>query len=271
MENFNEEVCGAIDSPYDIRDYSIVAATNFPKTFKIDILPEVKNQKSTSSCVAHALSSLIEHHHMRQHTAQNTFSTEFIYGNRKDTDHKGKGLVIRQALNSILKDGDVYYDDCPGNHEWEEAVENVAKNKDKLAESAYPHRISSYFKLTNEDEMKTALMQNGPVIVSMTWYQGYKIVDDVFTYDPKAEGGRHCVLIYGWNEKGWLMQNSHGKTWAKDGRCIVPFDFKFNEMWGITDTITDLQIVKPKQNGFMSYVYKAINVIVNFVKSIWKK
>lgn len=270
-KNFFDEACGAIESEYDIRDYKIVAASNFPKKYSIGLLPQIKNQKSTGSCVAHALSSLIEYHHMRQHTAQNTFSTEFIYGMREASDHKGSGLVIRQALKAIQKYGDVYYDDCPGNHEWEEAMENIAEQKDKLVELAYPHRISTYVKLTTEDEIKTALMQNGPVIVSMRWYKGYKLVDDIFTWDPKATGGLHCLLVYGWDERGWLVQNSYGKSWAKDGRFVVPYNFEFREAWGITDTITDLTIIKPKENKVMSIIYKALNVVVNFAKKLWKK
>lgn len=250
-------------SSYDIRDYTIKASSNFPETFSVDILPPIKNQWSQSTCVAHALSSAIEYHHQRQHGFYVPFSTEFIYGFRSNGDYVGDGMDVRDALNTILKYGDVYEEDCKGNHNYKKAMENVSKDIDHLKELAYPHRISGYFKINTVDELKTALMSHGVVVVSMRVYDGHRLVKDVYTYDNTKDYGSHCVFIYGWNKKGWLVQNSWGKWYGWDGRFIIPFDFKFTQMWGITDNITDGNIIKPKKNKWLNVIYKIINKVVN--------
>ena len=51
-----------VESSYDVRDYRIVAGTDFPETFELPKRVNVKNQGTKPTCVAHALSSLIEYH-----------------------------------------------------------------------------------------------------------------------------------------------------------------------------------------------------------------
>jgi hypothetical protein len=253
-------------SPYDIRDYTITAGSTFPNTFSLDILPPIKNQWLQSTCVAHALSSAVEYHHQRQHGFYAQFSTEFIYGLRENGAYVGDGMFVRSGLDTLVKYGDVYEEDCKGNHNYKKAMENVSKNVGHLKELAYPHRISGYFKIKTNDELKTALMNHGVVVAGMKVYDGHKLVNDVYTYNPSRDYGAHCIFIYGWNEKGWLVQNSWGKFYGWDGRFIIPFDFQFNEIWGITDNITDGNIIKPKKNKWLNVVYKIINKIVNIFK-----
>ena len=69
-------------------------------------------------------------------------------------------------------------------------------------------------------------------------------------------------MIYGWDERGWLIQNSWGPIFAGDGRFVIPFDYKFNEAWGITDEIDDSINVK-KRTGFANLIYKIYNYLVN--------
>jgi C1A family cysteine protease len=96
----------------------------------------------------------------------------------------------------------------------------------------------------------------------MDWYKGAELIDGVYTITDEVRG-RHAVVIYGWNEKGWLAQNSWGGNWGNKGRFIIPFEFNFNEMWGITDNITE-DIVRPKTGKFWDTLYKLWNAVVNF-------
>lgn len=255
----------AITSPFDMRDYTIVADTQFPETFALLTVP-VKNQGLQSTCVAHALASLVEYHHQRQHGWYTRFSTEFIYGLREDGYYVGDGMIPRQALQTLLNYGDVYDEDCCGNHGYVAAMNRVSKDVERLKELAYPHRISGYFKIKSAEELKTALMKHGVVIVTMKMYQGDTLKKDVYTYPANAKKrGLHCVFIYGWDERGWLVQNSWGPLYGWDGRFVVPFDFKFDEMWGATDEITE-DIQKPKRNRWLDILYKIINKIVNLIR-----
>lgn len=253
---------GALKSPFDARDYKLVASTaEFPETFELPKVT-VKNQGSIGSCVAHAASSVVEYHHKKQHKEKKSFSTEYIYGLRSLGYYVGEGMYIRNALNTLRKYGDVPTADLKGNNDWYTAYNNVSDHFDELAEKAYPHRISSYFRVYNEKAVKNALMNHGYVLVSMKWHKDAQLIDNVYIAGKTAIGS-HAIVIYGWNEKGWLCQNSWGTGFGNKGRFIIPFDFKFNEMWGITDNITD-DIVRPKTGKVWDVFYKIYNAIINF-------
>jgi hypothetical protein len=259
-------------SPFDIRDYKIAATTQeFPDTF---VLPEVsiKNQGSVGSCVAHACSSVVEFHNKRQENTDTVFSTEFIYGYRPLGYYVGEGMYIRNALKTLREVGDCPLTDLKGNHKCPEAMKAVEDNIEKLKDAAYPHRISTYAKISKEAEIKQALMDFGYVVVSMPWYKNSKLVDGIYTFTSKETNGYHCVVIYGWNERGWLVQNSWGKLWGKKGRFVVPFDFKWSEAWAVTDEIKgEGDIVRPTDNWFIRTFGKLINVVVNTLRKVFKK
>ena len=267
--NFINEV---VRSTFDVRDYTINAESNLPEEYSCPSRVPVKNQGSKPTCVAHAASSLVEYHHKRQHNNKyRAFSTEFIYGFRDVGYYVGDGMMIRNALRTLQKYGTPYKSECPGNNDVKEAMENINNNLVDYMDLAYPHRVSTYYRCTSNDAIKTAIMKHGPVLVSMNTYKGASIVDDVYTYDASADSGRHCVMIYGWNNKGWLVQNSWGTSYAGDGRFIMPFDYKFNEAWGVTDTIIDDEINIKKDNKFMTILYKIYNAVVNWFLNLTDK
>ena len=257
---------GVVESSYDARDYKIKADSEFPEEFELPYKVSVKNQGSKPTCVAHALSSLVEYHNLIETGKYRKFSTEFIYGTRDIGYYIGDGMVIRDALKTIQKYGDCYYADCPGNHDTANAMKNINEKVEEYRDLAYPHRIGSYYRVKTPEEMKTALMNHGPVVISMTCKDNAYIADDIYCYPQDAENsGRHCVLVVGWNENGWIIQNSWGALYAGDGYFTLPFDFKINEAWGTTDQKDDCSLLKRKvRNKFMNKVYEIINRIINW-------
>lgn len=261
----------AIRSSFDIRDYTIKAGTDLPTEYCCPVMVPVKNQGSKPTCVAHAAASLVEYHHKSQHDLYKPFSTEFIYGTRDIGYYVGNGMMIRNALKTLQKYGDCFKSDCPGNNDVKEAINNVTSNLNNYRELAYPHRISTYYRCRSTEDIKTALVKHGPVLVSMNTYSGASIFEDVYVYNSKAKHGRHCVMIYGYDERGWLVQNSWGTNYAGDGRFVIPFDFKFNEAWGVTDTITSDELNIKKRNKFTNFIYKIYNKIVNWWLDLFNK
>ncbi len=257
---------GVVESSYDARDYKIKADSEFPEEFELPYKVSVKNQGSKPTCVAHALSSLVEYHNLIETGKYRKFSTEFIYGTRNIGYYIGDGMVIRDALKTIQKYGDCYYADCPGNHDTADAMKNINEKVEEYRDLAYPHRIGSYYRVRTQEEIKTALMNHGPVVISMTCKDNAYIADDTYCYPQDAESsGRHCVLVVGWNENGWIIQNSWGTLYAGDGYFTLPFDFKINEAWGTTDREDDYSLLKRKaRNKFMNKIYEIINKIVNW-------
>lgn len=260
-------------SPYDIRDYRLVAtAREFPETFTLPTVT-VKHQGRTGSCVAHACSSVVEYHNKRQEGTDVVFSTEFIYGYRPQGYYVGEGMYVREALETLRTLGDCPREDLKGNNKCPEAMAAVEARLEELKEKAYPHRISTYAKINTIDETKQALMDFGYVVITMPWYKDYKLTKKgVYSTTAKDKQGYHCMVIYGWNKEGWLVHNSWGELWGEEGRFIVPFDVELVEIWAVTDAIKSKEdIVKPADNWFVKTFAPVINAIVNFFRSFFKK
>lgn len=261
---------GAIFSKKDFRDYKLVcgaSSESFPKTFELKFFNNsiVKNQGPIGSCVAHALSTIVEYYDNTQNGNTGEMSTGYIYGNRNTSTHKGEGMIIRDALSAVKLYGDVYKDRFPHNIEVPTAISKFQKNTEKLYEEGYVNRISSYCKLNNEKEIKTILMEGKPVVFAIKWYGDMKVVNGILTTSYINYKGGHCMVIYGWDEKGWKVQNSYGKLWGNKGRCIIGYDMKIREAWGVIDNIkgTNINIKKP----FSNKVGKQVAIGLN---KIWK-
>lgn len=264
-----EFVCGALFSKPDVRDYTAsTELSDFPKEFELD-MPKVKNQLSVGSCVAHALSTVVEYFNEKETGNYEEMSTGYIYGNRRLMKHKGRGMPVKDAINTVVQYGDVINDEFPVNVEVPYAIEKFEESVDEIEHLGYFFKFAEYFKLKDELSIKTSLMENGPVVFAMHWYDDIKIKDGVmYTEGVKTDKtGAHCMVIYGWNETGWKVQNSWGSLWADNGNVVMPYDVYFYEAWGIKDATMDgnLLIKKP----FKSKIGKKIAKLLNYIISIF--
>ena len=266
MENFK----GCIKSPTDVRDYKISSSSRdeLPEEYEVDILPRVKNQRNVSSCVAHSTSSILEYY---ENIAgrDNKLSTNFIYGIQKELcGHEGEGMYLRDACKIVCKYGDMLESECPGNNEVPECWE-IAENAlqdEALKENASSFKIKSYFSCTNNNAIKNAIMNYGPVLASINWYDSYKPdKDGVLPINKSGDSGYHAIMIYGWNKTGFKCQNSWGKTWGNDGRFIAPYEIKIEEARCFVDEV-DTKVIIPKRNAIFDVVYKLLNFFINLFK-----
>lgn len=263
---------GCKPSQKDFRDYKYVpkaSPDDYPMRFELP-LGVVKNQGNVNSCVAHALSTLIEYFNAQQLGFMDEMSIGFIYGNRRTTLHFGAGMYIRDTLKAMRKYGDIINKDFAYNVEVPEAIELFNKSADKLMPGAYQYRISTFFKLKIED-IKHCLVNNGPVVIALKWYSGTQVVDGILTQTTKDASGLHCVLIYGWDDEqgGWLMRNSWGDGWGNNGTAILPYEIEPKEIWGVTDNITsDTYDINKAKTGV---VWNIIYNICNFFANIFRK
>ena len=91
--------------------------------------------------------------------------------------------------------------------------------------------------------MKAALVKYGPLAIGMDWWH-----DITFSYDmimhtsQKGDAGGHCMVLYGYNKIGWLVQNSWGKGWGnKGGRLVIPYHINIREVVQIVDNYSEAE------------------------------
>ena len=260
------ESFGVEPSTPDIRDYKIEKSsllTDFPKEFELDI-SSAKNQGSISSCLAHVLATIAEYHMKRQYGLDNEISPGYIYGNRLAPLGTGEGMVTRHALEVFCKEGAPTLQEFPLHCEVPQIILAVEKEHDALASSARQFCFSQYVKVTTEQEIKTALMILGPIVVTVPWYKGNRVKNGILYSDCKEQSSYHAMVLYGWDENGWKIQNSWSMFWGKKGRAIMPTSYPITELFAPVDNIScPVTIKKPfrAKNKFTKWCVKVANKV----------
>ena len=282
---FNNEgytmIFGCKPSPKDLRDYKIANLSQrnitYPDYFILDNLPQIKNQRSINSCVAHAMSSILEYHDKSVHT----LSTNFIYGiQHKLFNRDSEGMYLSDACKIAKSYGDMLESECKGNTEVPECyevAEEAFNDTTKLSHSK-THIIESYFNCNSDEEIKYALITYGPVLISIKWMNnwsfdrntGYLTERKVDRIEPL---GYHAIMLIGWNEDGWICQNSWGKSFGNCGRFVIPYSVTIEEAKGIKDSsvgddTNSEDIIVPKTNFILNYLYKLLNIFINGINNI---
>ena len=232
MEEQNR-VFGCIKSPVDLRDYKPVLAITgqLPDKFMIETNNNsVLDQGSIGSCVAHSLAALLEIEY------KDTYSTGWIYGYRPFGYTQGIGMSPREALKTLQKVGNVPHSNFPENIEMNDAKKLVDQRFNELKELAGNCKIAAYAKLSGEGEIKTFLYNNKvpiPIAISTKNMELDNLTNTLMIPNVHTNSS-HMIIIIGWNETGFIVQNSWGKSWGINGTATLPYEYKINEAWGIT-------------------------------------
>jgi C1A family cysteine protease len=260
---------GVKPSKTDLRDYTVKAGAVNANSFKLNNLPKVKNQSMVNSCVAHSVSSVLEWFNQKETGEYRELSTAFIYGmqgvefNRLDTR-----MYLRDACKIMQKYGDCLNDTVSFNIEMPHCYNRLKKIlNDEVYKEAAICKIKSYVRCTTDNAVKYALMRYSPVIIAVKWYKEYEVLNDgTIHFNTSSSNGHHAVMVYGFNEKGWLCQNSFGVNWGHNGRFILPYNYGFEEAWSFIDD-KNSDVHKPKQNKVLNVAYKAAGFVVDLIKN----
>jgi hypothetical protein len=270
--NYFNGYLGGKKSPIDKRDYTLASVEeSFEDWFELPLVDEIKNQEQVGSCVAHSWSYVREYWYKLITGTYKRFSVGYIYGNK--SDQTSSGMIPREGAQILLKLGDVFNDDFDYNLEFPDIFNKLQEvGIDKLNSLASNHKVLTYFSVTSINEIKTALKKYGYVSICIPWYEDNNfdvVIDDKHGVLPVVSKGQtlsglHEVTIYGWSPYGFLLLNSWGTEWGRNGTAILPYDYGFpvSEGWCITST-DDIGIKKPSQNPIYQLLAKFVNWILN--------
>lgn len=258
---------GVIPSKRDIRDYrlnkKIAKIIELPDSFGVGVT-RIKNQGQVGSCVAHSLSSIVEH------TDHIMYSTDWIYGYRPFGYYQGDGMMPSQALKTVTQLGAVRYIDLPSNTEMPEAKKIVTDRLQELKDLAANKQALKYARLHTVQQIKEAIYTSkSPVLICINIGTNGLRLNNGVAEIPKATDGGHALMCYGWDERGLLIQNSWGRAWGKNGCFVLPYDYPFTEAWAISFS-NDNVIVKPTFYDFRDFLVKLARVLAAFFKGLFQ-
>ena len=105
---------GALPSPEDARDFRLsrcmdmpAGGANLPSSFSCYIPERIRDQGQVNSCTAHAMATILSCISHKLYGEELSFSAGFLYGNRRETDYKGAGEIMRDVPKKAAKWGDV--------------------------------------------------------------------------------------------------------------------------------------------------------------------
>ncbi|MBR1444650.1 MAG: C1 family peptidase [Firmicutes bacterium] len=252
MRDYRKCGLGCFKDKPDSRDYVYAPAKAANVRYPIEYMLEntvVKDQGEVNSCVAHSISTIKEIQEYYETKKKLIFSVGWIYGFRVENQYRGEGMYPREALNNLIKYGDVLQSDFPENFEYNDIQNLISKRKASCITKAANFKCKSYARVTSSNDVKSCLYTNhSPVMVIAEIYDSfYKTGKDGVVRNEKSgsNNGGHAMTIVGWKKIGsgeyWIVQNSWGVDFADKGYCYIRFGSNI-----ITDlyTVTDLQNVR---------------------------
>lgn len=259
---------GAAPSKIDCRDFRFtkVKKSNLPEEYlPTKKLPNVKNQYYTCSCVAHAISSILEWNT----DSKVPLSTQWIYACKKllkdaTTTH---GMTVKQGCEIAVKYGDVRTAMCPGNDEYPKCYEKAKYllKSEATRDYAYSNHAEYYIKLSSEKEIKFAVTKDLLPILCLKWYTDFECdLNGALTTSYSGSQNYHAVFVYGYTKQGYLCQNSWGEEFGNGGRFILPYKTAkklITDAYALVDCAED-KIHKPHSNT-CAVIINLINKLFN--------
>lgn len=264
MINYKEryKVGGCISQPKDKRDWKLdkllsVSAVRLPRDYLPDYGEFAYDQENSSQCCACSycyVRHLQEMDSDNQSGLQEPFSPSFQYANRNLEDSFYEGMVIRRCC-SKGREGSLPYHYFPNYYPLSKCQEILRKNRIKFLNLAHPYRISSFYTVKTEQEIKTAVYLTKGVItgIMVTDPFYYPNEDGIIDYsnDTMNEQGGHAVVIDGWkyldNKLFLRIKNSWGKEWGVEyGHCYISYEdyknYSIDDGYVLVDNVDELKL-----------------------------
>jgi hypothetical protein len=189
-----------------------------------------------SSCTGHAVAAMINTVlAQRSARAANLVSPYMLYylGRRYDEfpGEDDAGSSLRGVLKGWWRHGVARESD------WKDLQTHLDLDDQALVASCRKRPLGAYYRVETQrlDDMQSAITELHAIVASATIHDGWRT-----PVKEPAKGGKfnfvirkspgsvpiggHAFSLVGYNEIGFLVQNSWGKTWGKDGFATLPYE-----------------------------------------------
>lgn len=213
--------CNMHPSSFDILDWSADSILSESKILlpKLDLrrgIPTVKIQNSSlnlSGAYAAAAMKEWQEYHNIQYTGD--MSAMFIYNNRTDQDETH---MCGREIMKILK-----HHGCPRSEVYPiTKLEGIQDIDSYIYKEANNFRIKAYARVYTVKTLKLSLMQNGPCLIIFPVFNGSQ--RPWKARRAERQKGGTAMTIVGYDDKGFIVRNSWGTEWGKDGYSTYLYD-----------------------------------------------
>ena len=194
----------------------------------------VENQGNLGSCTGNALAGALEFLEQKDRISFMNVSRLFIYYNERALEGSIKsdsGAMIRDGIKTLKHQG------VCAEKKWPYIISKFAvKPGPACYKEALDHQITSYRRILTLDEMRRCLAEGFPFVFGFTVYESFESQAVAKTgtvpMPRKSERvlGGHAVLGVGYNDKQkrFIVRNSWGTGWGKQGYFTIPYAYLSN-------------------------------------------
>lgn len=235
---FKRNVC---PDKLDLRDrpYRPAIALQPPQRLIPKFILPVLNQRETSACTGFALSNVVNHLLIKAGRAKETPVSPFMlydmarrYDQFKDDgSDPDTGSSLRAAMKGWFKHG------ACAHRSWTTfSMPAATYDKTDWWLEASKRPLGAYYRVDPRaiSDMHVALNETGILYASAICHAGWlKSVDRKLKrgefwvipgFDASAELDGHAFVIIGYNQQGFLVQNSWSEGWGSGGRAILSYE-----------------------------------------------
>ncbi len=238
---------GALKSPIDKRDYiaEIIYRRNrksyvskrseniFPDNLDLrHKMSKIRHQGNQGTCAAQTVTAIKEFQEKKDVGLTNSLSPQFVYNLR--SNYPDEGMYGRDVMKILTNNGICLEVTYPyGTIEPKDSIDNRA------IEEAKRYTIKGYARVSSIDGLKESLFKNGPCYIS---FPAYNNTGQFWIQrDEDTPLGGHAVCVVGYDENGFIIRNSWGLSWNRNGHTIYPYD-QWGVHWEIWTTIDQKSI-----------------------------
>ena len=184
---------GYLESGFSEKDIYFKRKQNIPSSFLDANCGEVFNQGSNPWCAAYTVKTMVESQ-LRTVNNKVDMSVRDLYCKRSNYDKEG--MIPRDCFNILKEKG-------------------VTTNKGLI-------KILSYQRIGNIEDIKEALIVNGPVFLALPVF----IDNEISFWKGNTRVGGHAISLLAFDDlkNEFTLKNSYGSSWNGNGFVNISYE-----------------------------------------------